>query len=352
MRRDILTGMFKVASGNAFRQAVIFLSMLVVARIYSKESIGDLTLFSALINIFQHVVFMKGEFRLITERYKYECVSVFSYALVSLVCCCVFLALLFSFYQADFLLFGFYFFCFFMAFIPLLIEKLLARDGDYLGVAGLRVGDGLFQSLVPLLLSVFGEKSKFLILGRSGGGGMSLLMFSGLRKKVLLMLFLSFRYIKNGGGTIKGLCDQLSRNKYLISSGFITALSINLPVVAITVFYSAADLGFYGVVSRVLGVPVTLIAASLSTVFIAECNKVKRSGEGGIIKLMLFFSSISFVLGFFVFLGGVVFGEGVELLLGDEWLGAGALAFSLALHFSMQMFVNPISTIAITYMAK
>ena len=90
MRRDILTGMFKVASGNAFRQAVIFLSMLVVARIYSKESIGDLTLFSALINIFQHVVFMKGEFRLITERYKYECVSVFSYALVSLVCCCVF----------------------------------------------------------------------------------------------------------------------------------------------------------------------------------------------------------------------------------------------------------------------
>src|SRR5690606_7076065 len=254
----------------------------------------------------------------------------FLYSLIFMCISCVFLGLGFAISKGEMVSGLFYILCFLFVFFPALIEKALGRGGDYSQITKIRAGDGVFQSVTPVLLGLMKPQSEFLIAGRAFGFGLALMVFSQLRDFTARICLLAYRRFRRKGIYFDAFLRTASRNKYLIASGFITSLSVNLPIIAIATFFTNEDLGVYGMVSRILGVPITLIGASLSTVFIAECNKVRRRNESGILKILYVFSGISFFLGVCVYFGCLHSSAMFGVLLGQEWGEAGEIASIMA----------------------
>ena len=52
--------------------------------------------------------------------------------------------------------------------------------------------------------------------------------------------------------------------KYMLPSGLANSLTMNITPITISMAYSVSDAGLYGMVNRVLGLPLTMISNSVS----------------------------------------------------------------------------------------
>jgi O-antigen/teichoic acid export membrane protein len=133
--------------------------------------------------------------------------------------------------------------------------------------------------------------------------------------------------------------------KYSMWAILANTLSQNLTNILISSFYSAATLGFYSLVQRVLGIPSTLIGNSIGQVFFQEATKEKQETGKAVntfdstVKKLIIIGSFFFGILFFIIedLFAFVFGE--------EWRIAGTYAQIVIPLFFIRFVVATVSNI-------
>lgn len=337
-----------VLTGAASRQLLVFISTIAIASYFDVASIAKLTLFISITSVAQHFVFLKIDYRyvsLIGQRKKYEQLSL---AVISLIIQSILLSVVLAYYiDLD----GF------ELLLPILCvsiftgglaEKVLLRDGNYSEIRKLKFTDGLSQLVLPFaLVKIF--PSDFSLLASRAFCFLAYIS-SKINKKVVLF---QIKFIKNLVNDQKGiftrLISVLKSNLFIIYSGLLSSVSLNIPVFFLASEYEADVLGNYGIVMRFLSVPVTLVGLSLSSVLFSEISKAVRSGELNKVKSdFIKFSGYTLILSLIVFVVCVFYPNVLSLVLDDKWGMAPQIVTALSFHLAGQMFVSPLSTLSIS----
>jgi len=133
--------------------------------------------------------------------------------------------------------------------------------------------------------------------------------------------------------------------KYFAFSSLLNSFSQNIPVFLLTILFSPAIAGFYGLTARVMQVPILLISGSTKRVFYQKASRMYANGESiteiylkttiGLIKL--------FILPLFAIL---FFGEEIfTFIFSSEWATSGVIAQITIIWYLFAFISSPTSMI-------
>jgi len=130
---------------------------------------------------------------------------------------------------------------------------------------------------------------------------------------------------------------------FLLPGHFLNSLARLSPNLLLPVNYSFVDAGYFLLIQRVLGAPVSIIANSVSDVFKEEAAKsIRLNGNChdiwvGTFKKLLFVGALGGVIGY-IFIEPIIL-----LLFGVEWSQSGVYAKILLPMFCFQFVASPLS---------
>lgn len=110
------------------------------------------------------------------------------------------------------------------------------------------------------------------------------------------------------------------------------AISGSLPLLMLTAFFGPASAGFYALTRTVLGLPVTLLGASVRSVFYPHFNEMVLNNNKTLPLLIKSIASLM-IVGIWPFILLMFFGPYLfSLVFGSEWYQAGKYAQWLSIH--------------------
>lgn len=128
-----------------------------------------------------------------------------------------------------------------------------------------------------------------------------------------------------------------------ISSLFNTA-GLQIPQLLIIILFGAHVAGFFSLVQRVIGFPMTMIGQSVSQVYLSEVSRLVQNADKNIKPMFLKTSLRLLALGILPiavlsFFGPTIF----AVFFGETWREAGEYSKLLGLMFLLQFIVSPLS---------
>lgn len=147
------------------------------------------------------------------------------------------------------------------------------------------------------------------------------------------------------GIRMKQMAVRYKRFPLLTSfSSLFNSAGLQLPPLLLVMFFGTQIGGFYALVQRVVGAPMTMVGQSVAQVFFGESARLARENPVALKKLYFKAASKLFLL------GGIPIGLlasiapwAFELIFGDEWREAGIYIQIMALGFIAQFVVVPLS---------
>ncbi len=347
--RNVLT----LITGTAIAQAFPIASAPILTRIFAPEDFGIYSLYFAIVNIL--VVFGTARYELAIVLPKKNA-DAFQIVLLS----CVISIMVAALALVIVLLFGGTIAAFFNApkiesflcWIPfsILITGIYQslyywfnRKKSYKEIAGSRIIQSSTMVISQISVGTLGFLTSFgLILGQFIG-------------QLLSTLYLAKVFIKSTRGAYKGsIIKQYAlairfRNfpKLFLPAHLIDATSRQILTVFLNIFFTATSAGFYMLVQRVVGGPLTIIGGAYGDVFRQQAsNAFVDRGECKneflrTIKRLTLISAPPFIV--FIFIAPDLF----ALIFGESWRVAGEYAQALTPMFLLQFIANPLSNMFI-----
>jgi O-antigen/teichoic acid export membrane protein len=150
------------------------------------------------------------------------------------------------------------------------------------------------------------------------------------------------------GVTWRRVLDQLNRYRKfpLVSSwsGLMNTLSIQLPVMLLSRFFSQATVGYYSFGLRVVALPMALMGQAVSQVFYQRASEARSQGTLHLVVQNTYARLVN--LGLFPLLVlGLIGPELFGIVFGPEWTEAGVYAQILSLWRFVTFLGSPLSTL-------
>ena len=212
------------------------------------------------------------------------------------------------------------------------------RTKNFSGIASSRLSQTGTLVLLQLGLGVAHSGVLGLLLGAVAG---SISGSSRLARTAWRTHASSFRRVSQDG--IRAAARRYRRFPiFSTGSALLNAIGVQAPLLAIVALHGTAEGGQYALAQRVAALPVTLVAAAVAQVFVAESARLVREQASGMRRL---FGRTTgrlavFAIGPFALLavtapvlGGLVFGH--------EWRQAGFFVAILAPMFYLQLVTSP-----------
>lgn len=335
-------------TGASIAQAIPIVISPILTRIYTPEDFGILALFVSLTSIFGVIVSGKYELAILIPEKDEDAINIAALCLILTTLVSLAILILTSVFSSKIAeLLGsddIAFWLFFVSPVVFMIGSynvmryLSIRYKDFKSIAISRTVISLVSASTKLVLG-------FLHIGISGlmSGTILSHIFGNLAivRSVILKKTL-FKQIS--GNKIKKMARKyVDFPKFTLPAGTANALSLNLNSVFITSLFSTALLGQFSLVQKIVGIPTTLIAQSVSDAYFQKATEERRRfGNAG--RIFKTISKYLFIVATLMFL--VLFFAGEDLFVivfGDSWRPAGAYARIVAILFSIRMMVIPLS---------
>lgn len=337
-----------VGGGAASGQALLFLTSLIVVRLFSPEHMGLFATYSSISACLVALFTGRFELAIPLPRHGRDAVSLARLAigcsaLLSTLSCLAFMVLAdrltyFELGHLSNLLWA----------IPALVmgtaffqvaSQVAVRTENYRAISTRAI---MLPAITGLLQVVAG-------LMQLGAAGLVLSVCLGQLTVFFVVWIPASKKLRGGdpGPSTSAMKLVGAYNRFpliLAPAGLMNALASQLPQILVATFYGLAAAGQLGITMRIVALPVALIGQSLSYVYNGEIAKRARNSEPGILrafdKLTIVLVGVSSVIaaGLF-FLSPWIF----PLILGNTWDTAGRFASILAVGVGMQLLVVPLS---------
>ncbi len=181
-------------------------------------------------------------------------------------------------------------------------------------VSGSRIGSGL----------IFGSSVSGLLIGSLIGNISKLFLMSG--KGVSKIIISSFYRIRPNN-LKEMLLKYYDFPVYMAPTGFIREFKENLPLLGLTFLFSAQVVGFYAMASRLVRLPVSVVSMPVRRVYIQKASELIQNYTRELCKLLVKYSLFLFLVGVVPFVLLSLYAEEIfAYVLGDGWSFAGAYA--------------------------
>jgi O-antigen/teichoic acid export membrane protein len=342
----------KIGTGTFMAQAVTFLFLPVISRIYVPEEYGKLSIFLSLAFILIPLGTLKLDIILMVVDNEEEAdnllvIAILTSLFTSLATYPFTIIYFFHFenltlQNAAFQSFLFSLLLFLQCLMVLSLQAALRMRKDNLIVASSFVQNSSI-SVLQVILGKVQPTGEFLVIGFIFGKALGIIpMFNTLRQKII--------NVKLNAGELTGTLKIHGKSGgLLLIASFFDAASISLPAAAIGILFGLNYSGILGVTQAVLTVPITLVGGAIGSVLISELAKSRRDNVGEIksidsplnhLSKPLIFAAAVFTLSTF-FVGPKVF----EYLLGATWSDASKLIPWFAIPFGINFLWQPLSNL-------
>lgn len=344
-------------SGTALSQGILIAATPILTRLFTPENFGFLALYLAFVGTISVVSSWKYELAIMLPEDEEDAKAlVFLSIIITIFTSLIVFIILFIFkgylgaITENIKLF--------IWLVPLgiLINGLLqifvtwgARNEQYKSVANTRVAQSSVTVLSQLSLGVISLSSLSLIYGNILG------IFSSL---IYLVYQTSKKhYIQLTNISKKRITENLSkyRNfpKFQSTSVLINSLSQHLPIILLSMFYSAEIAGFYSLTHRALTTPARLLGNSVRQVYFQRASKIFNKNES--IRQILSKSTFGLIkVSIVPFVIVAIFAQSIFIFVfGKEWIVSGIYA-QLIIVYIFALTVNPpaVMTLQILGMQK
>jgi lipopolysaccharide exporter len=317
-----------LVSGTTIAQAINLCFTPVITRLFSPGVFGDIAIFNAIISIASIVVCLRYELSIVIPELDNEAASLFKLSCVFASIFTVFLFIALYFWGASiFVSFGasnlfqyWYYFpiTVFLCGITQVFISWMTRKKEYGKISFSSIATAFTVNIVSISLALFGNDS------------VSTRLFATFLSLVIgLVVFLA-----QANRTMRGLWARPSYSwlplvkKYKnflvfdVWAALINNLSWAMVPLLITSFFSSYEAGQYSVGLRVIQIPMSIIGASISRVFLQVGNEKRQKGELfhysiSSMKRMFYLTSVPLVI--VLLFGSPLF----KFVFGQEWGEAG-----------------------------
>lgn len=358
--KDFLTRIFKrkfvrnvltMASGTAFAQAITMLFSPILTRMYGPEVFGIVAIFASILGILAPWSTLTYIFAIVLPKTDEEAFVLFKLSLYLAVSTSLTVLLLFWGLGAQIVeAFNLQPVEPFLLLVPLLmfvdavsqtLRHWMIRKEKFKSLTKINVASALVGNVSKALAGLqYPVATTLIVLNIAGNAFFSLLLFFGVRKDMPENIQAVRSLLKPDWQELREAFLKYKDFPFLRTPQvFLNAVSQVMPALMLASFFGPAAAGFYGIGRRVLGLPSTLIGASIASVFYPRIAKAAHQGED-LRKLVLQVSITLAAVGFVPF--GLVFAFGpwmFGLVFGAEWVTSGEYArwLSLWLYFG---FIN------------
>ena len=217
------------------------------------------------------------------------------------------------------------------------------REKNYKKIAMSKVGQGAAGGLTQLCLGPLVAGPLGLVVGYIIGQMAGLLVL--------------IRGIKGGRSSLQSVTPSSMRRNarrykrmpmYSAPGALLDNLSVQMPNFFIARFFDLATTGFFGLIFRVLNLPVSLISAALGQLLLQRLAENANRGDaidGVRLFVLKIFLSLVAIISPFVLLIKLYGNELFAITFGEEWRGAGDMAETLVLAVAVRFAVAPLSAV-------
>jgi lipopolysaccharide exporter len=348
LKNNFIKNILILATGTAFSQIIIFISLPIITRLYSVNEFGILSLFIAIVAIISLISSLRYESAIMLPKSEKNALSLFVLSFIILVFITLSIIVIMYLFKSI-LINNYYNLEIFYWLIPLnifilgayqIFVSFYSRKKEYKSLALNRI----IQSSSIAGLQVSNGYYNFFELG---------LIYSKIIGELLSLLvyikrFLNQYKIKINKINILRIISnaKIYKNfpKYQTLSVFVNSLSQNFPVILLTFFYSIEIGAFYALTIRIIQAPISLIGGSIRQVYYQEASELFRNNKSILnlyIKTTLNMTKL-FIIPFFIIL---IFGKDIfTIFFGNKWEISGLFA-QILIFWIFTTFINPPSTL-------
>lgn len=352
LKKEFVKNVLTLITGSTISQGIIYLSILLLTRLFSTEVFGVYILFSSTTLILKPLATLQFEHSIVLPKKDKNAINLLFFSLIILTCYCCFLFLIvFFFKDAITTFFNIVELSYFIYFLPL--NVFLFGCVSVFDFWNNRTNQ--FKNISKGLL----VKSSAMSTTQIATGFSSLNSIGLIPGMMLGYLLQNFFLIKVSLKTSKNLLKEVSikrmfflAKKYKDIPIFNTIINLTnnlsneLPVFLITKYFGLANSGIYGLAIKFCKAPVGIFQQSISQVFYNKASKVYNS-DGNLYDLVLKTTKHLVPLSFLIFTPLLVVSFYLDTLFGAEWENVGLYSRILIPWLFVAFLSNPITSLII-----
>lgn len=345
-----------ITGGTGIAQLINLLLQPVITRIYSPEEYGVLTLYIAVLGSVTIITSLKYELAIpIADNDK----KAFNILIISFIILCLLVALITVIlvflpgYIYNKLNMGTLYK--YRLLIPLgifliglynIIVQWAFRKKDYLSISKTKVNQSIYSNTTKIAIGLLGFGPIGLILGHIIGAsaGIATLSRSLFAKQRQLFKNIHKNKLKWGFKRYKRFPIYLAPSQFLNSAG------LQLPILFLTSIHGAKVVGFYGIATAVVNLPMGLVGNSVGDVFYGEAASIGKDNprriknlSSNLIKRLFFIGLIPTII--LLLFAPVLF----SLVFGEKWYEAGLYARIISVLVLFRLVFTPVSRVFTIY---
>jgi len=330
-KSDFTKNVLTLLTGTTIAQAIPIAISPILTRIYTPIDFGIVALFMAIVATFGSIANGRYELAIMLPKSEEDAINLFALTLIITTTISLILLVAILFLDEKIALWlGNKEIKFWLYFVPITIffvglfnslNEYNTRKKNYKDIAKSKVIKSIVLATVQLSIGFIKQGATGLISGQ-----------------ILAQMFANLKLLKNVIRD-KALIEKISFNsikaqakryikfpKYSLGGVIAGSLSIHFVEILISSFFSVATLGFYTLVQKILGLPMSLIGGSIGQVFYQEATQEKHKSGKAIIIYKKTFKKLSILsvlfFGFLYFSVEDIF----TFVFGQEWHIAGVYA--------------------------
>jgi O-antigen/teichoic acid export membrane protein len=347
-----------LSSGTVIAQAINFLLVPVITRLYLPVSIGQVALFTSFLSMAAVAVSLRYELGIVSAPDEREASQLaFLSILFSIPFSLIISALLFALIR--FSLFGF---GALPQYAALIMIPVLLSTGAFGSLRYWEIRRERYAVVSRSAVVQHGARSALqVVIGfvRAGAAGLLLGELLGRCMGMGTMFRDAFPIVRPHitQTTVDEFRNTLKKNRkfpvYSLPSSFIDTLSMNISVPLLVVLYGSGVAGHFAIVQRVMAIPMSLLTIGVADVFHSSMAQHARANPQ--LCTALFRKTAFGLLLIGVIPAGLLFFKGESLfsvVFGSRWVLAGTLASAVAPWFLMQFVVSPLSRVVLVFQGQ
>ncbi|MBD2847554.1 oligosaccharide flippase family protein [Paenibacillus sp. IB182496] len=351
INNTFLRGVIFVAGGTAFAQIINTLATPIVTRIYTPEEYGVLTIFTTVLGLLAFGGY-KLEMGIPISNSDKNAANVTFLSMFALFTHAILLLILFILWHDELLVFFkiepldhyIYLLPLGVALLGLyqIFKQWAYRNKDFKIIAKTTIKQSVVGSISNIILGLSGLGVAGLIFGNILKESLGAY---NIAKKYFSSYFFKLKYIK-----WTEILSSFIRFKdfplYNFPAHILNSLSIKVPILFLSIIYGPQVVGYFGLASTVVRIPLRLIGTSVGDVFYSEAASIGRSDPSKLKNLsqllmrkLIFAGSIPVLV--LIFFAPELF----SLVFGSQWSKAGVFASICAIMIFFTLIFAPLSRI-------